>query len=438
MKQALSTLLFLVAFFPITVFSNSEEGRLLDRIVAIVNDEVILFSELNTRVLQAQRELQSRNVNIADTTELQRKVLDKMIMEKIQLKRIKDRGIKISDEELLSQIQDIAMENNLTVINLRDQLNMASPDGFKEFREQIRQQMMFRKLQQVEILSQTQVTEDEIDNYLQRQSLAENNLEYHLGHIMINLPESATPSDREAAQQQAQEILNKLIQGEDFSQVAVRYSQGSKALQGGDLGWLSWDQIPTFFAKSVRDLDIGQLSNLIRSPVGYHIIKLKDKRNKNSQLIEQYNLYRFIILSENAKQAEKPPAALVELAQNIKSMQDFKQLNERYSDIPASVNANGNLGWQTIQEMPLEYAQAIADLEPGHAAMPIATDEGWIILYLDAIRKEDINSANRRQQAMEALRMKKANETYEIWLRRLKEEALIDIRIPELKQTAES
>lgn len=437
MNRIRLTFLFIVFIFSSPVVLAAQ-GQLLDRIAAIVNDDVILYSELQSRVAEAKQELRARNVHIADDTALERKVLDRLIMEKIQLKRIKERGITIPDEELLARIQDIAAQNHLTLLALRDRLDQGDPRGYEKFRERIREQMMFQKLQQVEILSQTQVTEDEIDNYLQRQSLAENNIEYHLGHIMINLPESATPAMRDQAQKKAETILQKLKDGEDFSQIAVRYSQGSKALQGGDLGWLSWDQIPTFFTQTVRGLEPGQLSGLIRSPVGYHIIKLLGKRNKDSQLIEQYHLYRFILLSENAKQQLEPPTALVQLSEKINSLEKFKKLNEQYSDIPASVNANGNLGWQTLKDMPLAYANAIHDLSPGQTAKPIATEKGWVLLYLDGKRKADAKSADRRQKAMEALRLKKANETYEIWLRRLRDEAIIDIRLPELKDTPEN
>ncbi|MDX1796201.1 MAG: peptidylprolyl isomerase [Hydrogenovibrio sp.] len=429
-------LLLIIVFNLMPVTANAEEqGKLLDRIVAIVNDEIILKSELDRQTLQAVKELRARHVTLPDEDQLQRKVLDKMIMEKLQMQKIKARGLQIQDEELLTQIQQIAKRNNLTVLELRDRLNLSEPDGFKHFRENIRRQMLFQKLRQVEVLAKTQVTEDEVTNYLQRQKLVQNNSEYHLGHIMVGLPESATPAQRDEAKQKAQTILDKLREGEDFSQMAVRYSEGSKALNGGDLGWLTPDQIPTFFAQTIDNLKVGQISNLIRSPVGYHIIKLLGKRDKNSELVKQYHLYRFILLSEGAKKQATPPKALVQLAQQIKSLADFKRLNEKYSDIPASVNAHGNLGWQTIQQMPLSYAQALADVKPGQAAKPFATDQGWVMLYLDGVREQDLNAANKRKQAMEALRMKKANESYEIWLRRLKDDAIIDIR---LKQPSDS
>ncbi|WP_024850671.1 peptidylprolyl isomerase [Hydrogenovibrio kuenenii] len=418
-----------ITLLPSVLLAAPEKGQLLDRIVATVNDDIILKSELDRQVATTEKDLTARNVQITDIEQLKRKVLDKMIMEKLQLQRIKAHGIQVQDEEVLGQIQQIAKRNNLTVLELRDRLNLSEPDGFKHFRQRIRQQMLFQKLRQVEVLDQTQVTEDEINSYLQRQSLIQNNFEYHVGHIMVNLPDSATPEQRDKAKQKAEAILERLQDGEDFSQVAVRYSEGSKALNGGDLGWLTTDQIPTFFTNTVESLKVGQLSNIIHSPVGYHIIKLLGKRDKGSKLVEQYHLYRFILLSDNAKKQSNPPKALIELAKNIKSLEDFKKLNKKYSDIPASVNAHGNLGWQTTQQMPLEYAKAISDVPPKHAAIPFATEKGWVILFVDGKRLQDMNAAGKRKQAEETLRLKKANEAYEIWLRRLKDDAVININL---------
>lgn len=409
--------------------NETQNGELLDRIIAVVNDKIILKTELDMRMIQAREELRTRNINVADMDGLANKVLDTMILEELQKERIDQRGIKVSDEELLEQIREIAEENNLTVITLRDRLNLSQPKGFAKFREQLRDKMQFQKLREIEVIAKTQVTEDEIDNYIQRQNLVQNSTEYNLGHIMVNLPDSATPAQRDASRSKANEILQKLRQGEDFSQMAVRYSDGSKALQGGDLGWLGLDQIPTFFSPVVQDMEIGQISDLVRSPVGFHILKLQGKRNKDSDIVKQYHLYRFILLSDKAKDAKEPPQALIDLANRIDSLEAFKALNKEYSDIPASVNANGNLGWQTLQEMPLDYYNAVLELQPGQAAKPIATEQGWEIIYLDAIRDQDMALANKRKQAMQTLRMKKANETYEIWLRRLKDEALIDIRL---------
>ena len=415
-------------------WSNSSDLKAnlipLDGIAAIVDETIILKSELQARTQEAEKELATRNILIQDHQQLTLKVLDNLILEKIQDERIQQLGLSVSDEEVFDQLQDIAEQNKLSLAELRDKLNLQEPDGFSKVREKIRQQMLMQKLREVEVISKTQVTEGEIDNYLQRLQLQNSNLQYHLQHIMVSLPENATPEQRKQVEAKAQDLLNRLQQGEDFTQLAVRYSNGNKALEGGDLGWLTSEEIPTFFVDTVEQLAVGQVSQLIRSPLGFHILKLKETKDKDATIVTQYDVHKFIILSDDALQKATPPSALKQVAQQMNSLAKFQELNQRYSDIPASVNQNGHLGWITASELSNADEKAIQSLTaiPG-AAEPFATEQGWVILYVDATRQTDISLKNKRQQAMLALRQQKANESYEIWLRRLKEESMIENRI---------
>lgn len=433
--QTLTTLFILLLNANLHLQAKQSSGILLDRIVAIVNDEVILKSNLDNRIEQASIELRSRGITVSDNESLQLKVLDAIILEKLQVQRASQRGIQILDEELLEQIAEIAKENKLTILQVRNKLNSAQPNGFAVFRENIRQQLLLQKLRQVEVLSQTQVTEDEINNYLQRQSLINNNLEYRLGHIIINLPESATPEQRNQSEAKAQAVLDKLNSGEDFSQIAVRHSQGANALKGGDLGWLKSDQIPTFFSENLNSMEVNDHSKLIKSSIGFHIIKLLGERDRNSKLVTQYHLYRFTLLSDDITQNTKlsAPKELINLAEKIQSLEDFKALKEKYPDMPDAINANTDLGWLSVAKIPKLYYPALQNITVKKATPPIASDRGWDILYLDATREKDLNKLNKRQQALQAIRMKKANETFEVWLRRLKDEALIDNRLTQNK-----
>lgn len=433
MKNHLSKtwiLLFLVGLMSQTPLAwSAKETQLLDRVVAVVNDDIILKSDLEKGMKKAMREMRSRNIQLNDRDELAEKVLDGLILERIQLQRSEQLGLKISDDELFQQVLAIAKQNNITAAQLRDELNRTEPNGFENFREGIRQELLFQKLRDSEVLSKTQVTESEITNFIQRQSLMQNYSEFRLSHMMISLPKSATPAERKASRKKAEDLLHRLKQGENFSQLAVRYSEGQNALQGGDLGWLKADQLPTFFMNEVEGMQVGDISPIVRSAIGFHIIQLKDKRDKDTKLVKQYHLYRFILLSDNAMQSQMPNPTLVKLAQDIDSLEKFKALNEKYKDMPASVNANSNLGWKTLAEMPNNYIEAIDGLAPKQAAMPFANEQGWVILYLDGIRDKDLGIVNKRQQAMQTLRMKKATESYAGWLRRMKDEAIIDIRL---------
>lgn len=408
---------------------SATETQLLDRVIAVVNDDIILKSDLEKGMVKAMREMRSRNIQLNDRNELAEKVLDGLILERIQLQRSEQLGLKISDDELFQQVLAIAKQNNITATQLRDELNRTEPNGFENFRENIRQELLFQKLRDTEVLSKTQVTESEISNFIQRQSLMQNYSEFKLNHIMISLPKSATPAERQASRKKAEDLLARLKQGEDFSQLAVRYSEGQNALQGGDLGWLKADQLPTFFMNEIENMTVGEISPIVRSAIGFHIIQLKDKRDKDSKLVKQYHLYRFILLSDNAMQQLSPSANLIKIAKEIDSVEKFKALDERYKDMPESVNANSHLGWKTLEELPIEYTKAIDGLSPKQAAKPFANEQGWIILYLDDIRDKDLGIINKRQQAMQTLRMKKATESYGAWLRRMKDEAIIDIRL---------
>ncbi len=426
-------------FILITLFNTyatnlvaaEKQDILLDKIVAIVNDDIILKSDLDNSLLDAKIELQVRNILIDDDKELELKVLDNLIIEKLQLQRVQQQGIEISDDELLVSITEIAKNNKLTVLQIRNRLNANEKNGFEAFREKIRLQLLFQKLRQIEVLSLTQVSDNEINNYLQRQNLINNNLKYNLGHIVVSLPESSTPKQRNTAQAKAENILKKINNNEDFSQLAVRHSQGSKALQGGDLGWLSLEQIPTFFSEALNGMQVGEHSQIIKSPIGFHIIKLLGKKDLNTNIVTQYHLYRFTILSDEVKQNTNAtaPKNIIKLSKSINSLQDFQDLWKTYPEIPAEINTNSDLGWVNPKQISQKYSQALLNIQPKHATLPISSEQGWDIIYLDATRKKDLNLINKRQQAINTIKMKKANETFEIWLRRLKDEALIDIRI---------
>mgnify|MGYP006275917181 FL=1 len=414
---------------------SQAQGQLLDQIIAVVNDDIILQSELGQRFQQAQQELRAQNINLPDRDTLIEKVLDQMILEKLQMQRVAQMNLQVTDQALFEQMQSIARENNLTLAQLRDNLNQNQNQGFAQFREQIRQQMLFQQLQEREVLARTQVTENEVAHYLQRQALSDNSYAYRLQHLLISLPEAPTAQKRAQARQKAEKLRQQILDGDPFSKVAAAHSDGQKALQGGDLGWMTQDKIPTFFSAVVTQLTPGAVSDLIRSPLGYHLIKLQDKRRVDQKpLQKQYRLHQFLLLSDQAMQAEKPPQTLVEVAQSIDSVQAFNALKTTYTDMPASVNANTDLGWLTPDQLSVTHARLIEQLSPGEAARPFATDEGWMIVYLDQVRTQDPNAQDKRKKAIETLRRQKANESFEVWLRRLKDQAMIDIRLDKLKQ----
>ena len=423
--------LFLGLFTSLAVFSANQTlatETLIDRVVAVVNDRVILKSELNTQMFTKAQELAAQNIPVQDTDALQAKVLDSMILETLQIERAEQLGLQVADDEVNAQLQKIAEQNKMTLMALRNQLNIEMPDGFQKVREKIKNKILIQKLREAEVISRAHVTESEIEYYLQRERLESSNLEMRLAHILIELPESATPQQRETALEKAQDLLKRIKMGEDFNQLAVRHSSGSKALSGGDLGWLKQAEIPTFFADAITGLQPGQVSKVIQSPSGFHLIKLVAQKDHALQLIKEYHLHRFIILSDNAVQANVP-ANITELTKALKSLEDFENLSNQFSDIPKEVNAASDLGWVSLEAIPSALRNEMSQLEINQALPPIATDKGWMILFLQDTRIVDQQAVDKTQQAMQAIRIRKANEMFDLWLRRLKDEAFIQIRL---------
>ncbi|WP_029935527.1 peptidylprolyl isomerase [Thiomicrospira pelophila] len=265
-------------------FSNLlHANTLLDRIVAVVNDDIILLSELNEQSDQALAELRQRQIQRPNMNVLRERVLDNIIMQKLQEQRAKQRGIQVSDEEINAQLSQMAEANNLTLLQLREALNQQMPNGFSTIRKQISDQILIQKLREIEIISQIQVSEGEVDNFIQRRQLQDSNEEFKLAHILITRPDSPTAEQSREVEQKVKDIYQQLLDGEEFAQMAVRHSEASQALNGGDLGWLNLDEMPSFFTDTVSALQLGQISQIIETPSGYHILKLNDKRRGENQ-----------------------------------------------------------------------------------------------------------------------------------------------------------
>ncbi len=428
MKQLLSKLLF-ACFFMFSWPLAVQADTLIDRIVAVVNNDVILKSELNEHMLSQQQALASQGIPMPSADILQQKVLDSLILEKLQLERAKQLGIEISDEQITEQLEKIATQNDMSVIALRKRLNLENPNGFNALRNQIKTQATIQKVREAEILSQTQVSESEIKNLINRQALKNIQESLQLGHILIELPNSPTPQQRQTALEKAQQIHQRLEAGEDFRQLAVQYSDGNNALKGGELGWLKPSEIPSFFNEAIAGLSPGDISPVIQSPNGFHIVKLIDKKETGaSNSTQTYHLHRFILPSDNALQQEKPKE-LSKLVTSLHSIDDFNALKAHFPEIPKEVNQQSDLGWRLLKELPKALQEKVQTLQPNQALEPLPTQQGWMVLFLEAIKNTPLNSENLQQQAMQEIRMRKASEMFERWLQRLKDEAFIEIKL---------
>ncbi|WP_319379987.1 peptidylprolyl isomerase [Thiomicrorhabdus sp.] len=433
MKNRFHSLFFFFSFSLICGLlpATASAEVLLDRVVAVVNDRVILKSELTERMFEKSQELAAKQIPVTDNESLQQQVLESLIIENVQLDRAAALGLKAEDEEINQQLEAIAERNKMTLFQLRNRLNLEIENGFEKIRDKIRNKILIQKLREVEVISQVHVSDSEVQHFLKRQKLSKRNTEVKLGHILIALPESATPMQRQQALEKVQKIRLMLLSGESFSKLAVRYSNGSHALEGGDLGWLKQNQVPTFFADQVLKLQPGEISQIIESPSGFHLIKLEEERETLGGEITEYHLHRFMVLSDNAMTQDVPPN-IADIAAKLDSMKAFDALTTEFNDLPSEVNADSDLGWRTLDAIPEAIRERVKTLAPNHALPPIATPQGWLLVFLED-KRQVFATENETQEAIQEIRMRKANEMFDLWLRRLRDEAFIQIKLDEGK-----
>ncbi len=401
----------------------------IDRIAAIVNDDVITASELEQRLTTLTKQLRQQRTPMPPRAVLRRQVLERMVINRIQLQIAEASGIRIDDETLNKTIGNIAAQNKLTLSQFRDVLEK---DGFSfaQFREEMRQEIIIRRLLQRQVESRISVTEQEIDNFLVNQKTqGKAHDEYHLGHILIALPEAATPAEIRQARERAQGILEELRQGRDFSETAIAVSDGQQALKGGDLGWRKSGELPTLFVDVVRNMKVGEISDLIRSPSGFHIIKLLEHRSGQRHLVAQSHA-RHILIRPGGLISEKQALETArELRRRLLAGEDFAQLAKEYSDDKASAVDGGDLGWVSPGQMVPEFEQALTKLEPGAISEPVKSGFGWHLIQVLERRQHDDTDEFTRKQARKQIFQRKVEEAQANWLRRLRDEAYVEYRL---------
>ena len=400
----------------------------LDHIVAVVNDDVITATQLDSYIDNIKKQLAQRHTKLPPEEILQRQSLERLIQERIQLQLAKQQGIRVDDDTINKVIENIARQNHMDMKQFREVL---ARDGyqFSDFRTNIQNEITIARLQKKMVESHINVTEQEVENYLARIK-GSRNTEYHLEHILIALPEAASPEQIKQTRAKAEDILNKLRSVADFKQTAVAVSDGPQALKGGDLGWLEAGQVPSIFDGVVEHLAINQVSDLIRSPSGFHIIKLVDKKESKQQHIIQQTLARHILIKTNELVSNaEAQRRLQRLRQRIVAGEDFAKLAQASSDDKASAANGGSLGWTSPGNLVPEFQEVMDKLAPGEISQPFQSRFGWHIVQVMARRQHDDTEQYNRDKARRDLRERKLNEATQNWLRRLRDEAYVEIRL---------
>lgn len=404
----------------------------VDRIVAVVNDDVITQNDLTERVALVVRQLQRQGGELPSSDTLSRQILERMINDLVQVQLAKENGIKVDDNTLDHTIDRIATENNLSMKDFRAALDR---DGvrFPRFREDIRNEILLARLREREVDNGIVVTDAEVETELVREAHeASSESEYNLAHILVQVPAQASAEQIEQRRRRAVLALAELRKGANFAQIAATYSDAPDALQGGNLGWRPSARIPTLFLDTIANLKPGDVSDILRSPNGFHIVKLIDKRGKAAATAEvQQTHVRHILLRarEGLSEAEAREK-LQRLRDRIVAGADFAEM-ARINSEDASASKGGDLGWVAPGDTVPEFERAMNALKDGEVSQPIQTPFGWHLVQVIERRSDALSEDRKKLAARQAIRARKSDEAYQDWLRQARDRAFVENRYDE-------
>jgi peptidyl-prolyl cis-trans isomerase SurA len=424
------TRLLLAGFLACQTFNLLAEVP-LDRIVAVVENDIVMQSELDTKLRTVVGQMQQQGIQLPSSSVLETQVLERMILTKIQLQRAEETGIRVDDETLNRTISNIAAENKVSLSQFRDILE---EDGFsyEQFRENIRNEIIISRLRQRQVDNRISISTKEIDNALSNMEFqGKTETEYQLSHILISLPEAPTPDEEEQARLVATKVLEDLKAGQDFALMATTFSDGQRALEGGDLGWRKNNEIPTLFSTQITSMEKGDISDLIKSSSGYHIVKLADVRSSEKHMITQTKARHILVRLDELTTEDDAKIRLNQLKTRLEGGDDFAELARSHSDDTVSAADGGNLGWSSSGRLVPQFENVMNQLEINEISDPFKTQFGWHILQVLGHREYDDTENIRRTKASEAIRRRKSEEAHQNWLRHLRDEAYVEYRLNE-------
>lgn len=401
----------------------------LDRIIAIVNEDVVMQSELEQRLRAVRGQLREEGARLPPGPVLERQVLDSLIQGRIQLQLAARAGIRVDDETLNRAINNIAAENQVTLGEFR-QILEADGYNYQQFREDIRDQITLGQLRQRQVENRINVTEREIDDFLaNREFQGDAEAEIRISHILLALSAEAPAAEIEQARQGATELRRKLLAGADFAETARRVSDGGNADNGGDLGWRKMAEVPTLFAEYIPDLGKGDISEPIRSPSGFHLIRIADIKGAEQSIVAQTRARHILIRTGELMTEAEAREKLSQLKARIEGGDDFGLLARGNSDDTASAIAGGDLGWRSPGELAPEFQRAMDALAIGQISAPFQTGFGWHIVEVLERRQYDNTESLKRGRARGAIRARKLEEATQNWARELRDEAYVEYRL---------
>lgn len=400
----------------------------LDRIVAVVNDEVILESELMEMQQTVRQQLRQRDAAIPPSDVLSKQVLERLLIQRLQLQRADQVGVRVGDDALNAALKQIANNNNMSLRQFRDVLE---EDGyiFSHFRDTIREEMIISRLRKSQVEDRVVVSDREVDNFLATQTTQEGGeVEYQLQHILISMPEAASPEQVQEAEQQLQKIQSLLDEGGDFAEVAAGYSDGQNALEGGDLGWRKQGELPSLFADVVPTLVVGAVSDPLRSGSGFHLVRIKDKKSQEIHLVKQTLASHILIRTTELTTDQEAENRLEQLRQRLTKGEDFSELARAHSEDTGSAIDGGSLGWTSPGVMVPEFEEKMDALAVGEISDVFKSRFGWHVIKVFERREQNMADEYKRNKAREQIRQRKIDEELESWLRAMRDEAYVEYR----------
>lgn len=417
----------LACLIPASVAANLP----LDRIVAVVNEDVIMESELESRLRTVRNQIIKQGSPLPPASVFRRQVLDGLIQNRIQLQLAERAGIRVDDESLNRTIAQIASENNVTLSEFREILE-ADGYSYESFREDIRNEIRLSQLRKRQVDNLVNVSEKEIDNFLANQEFqGDVDSELRIAHILLALPDNATDEEIAEVRKMAEDIRQEVMAGGDFAEIARAVSDGQNADNGGDLGWRKMDDIPSLFAEYIPNMKKGDVSEPIASSSGFHIIQVADTKDEQQTIVTQTRARHILVKVDELTTEEQAESKIQQLRERISRGDDFAVLAKGNSDDTVSALNGGELGWTTPGQLVPEFQRAMDAIQPGEISPPFQTSYGWHIVQVLERREFDNTESTKRSKARAAIYKRKLDEAMQSWARELRDEAYVEYRLDE-------
>lgn len=405
---------------------QAQDAEFIDSIVAVVEEDVIMRSELDTAIKGIVERIRGQGGNLPPQDLLEKQVLERLIVRKLQVQRALRTGIRVSDADIDQALMGMAQQNGITVGQMR-QIIESDGEDFTEFRRSIGEEIMTERLRQRVVSSMDPISDTEIDILLASEDFAGG--EYDVSHIMLSLPDGATPRQIQEKELEINNIYQQLEDGLDFSSAAISFSESQEALEGGRVGWRDLNSVPREFAEAIRELRAGQYTQPIRSPAGFHIVRVNDYRERRQVIAEEYRANHIMIQTNELMSARDAMERIRDIRDRVNNGESFADLAREFSDDTTSANLGGDLGWFRPNQYGERFQVTVESLEDGELSEPFQTEAGWHLVQRAGFRETDVTNDALRNQARQTIMQRKAENEVESFIRQMREEAFVEIRL---------